>query len=41
VGGSCEHSNEPSAPIKGRKFLGWASDSKLLKKGSVPWSLLI
>jgi hypothetical protein len=36
--GSCEHGDEPSGPIKGRKFLDEVSDYQLLKKDSSPWS---
>jgi hypothetical protein len=33
---SCEHSEEPSGSIKGRKFLDQMSDYHLFKKGSAP-----
>jgi hypothetical protein len=29
---------EPSGSVKGREFLEWLSDYKLLKKDSAPWS---
>jgi hypothetical protein len=35
------YSKEPLDPIKGKEFLHQLSDYWLLKKDSVPWSLLV
>jgi hypothetical protein len=41
VADCCEHGNEPSSSIKGRKFLGYQSDCQLLKKDSGQWNWLV
>jgi hypothetical protein len=38
VADCCEHGNEPSGSIKGRKFLDYLTEYSLLKKVSAPWS---
>jgi hypothetical protein len=38
VTGSCEHVNEFSGLIQGKKFLEQLSDSQFLKKDSAVWS---
>jgi len=38
VVGSCKHSNEPLAPIRGREILEQLSNYQILKKVSVPYS---
>ena len=38
---SCENGIHHSGSVKGREYVDWCSNHKLLKKKSLPWCLLV